>query len=400
MLKGKVDKMKKIIFILLIFLATGCWDQREIRDLGIANSFLFDYQNGKIIFMAEIVNPKAQSSSSTIPAGSTPYIYIRGEGENILDATNNSTLTLNKYLYNAHIKAIFLTEAFAKEKGLIQIIDLFSRYPELRQNEYMVIIKGENSEALYKSSVSLADYFGNFVEESEKNQSYRLSKSTYTTMLDVIKSYYCDMEEPVLGVIQKMPVNENEVDKDNPITENIINDNTKVLYEGFAVFKKDKLKYMADGEETFMYNLIMGKAKTMDVNVKETTYKIINDKPKINIEYKNNRVKIDIELSLKMVVVLDEGKHDFKNIKTVTKLEKEIDNKLSGELKSFLDKSQNTIKIDFFNFASPFHIKYPQEWKKIQKKWDEYFQNADITIKVKSTINSEEKIQKSVKEGA
>ena len=90
--------MKKIIIIILLFFTTGCWDEREIKDLGIVNSFLIDYKDGKIIFMAEIVNPKTQSTIYSSPAGSTPYIYIRGEGEKLLDATNNSVLTLNKYL--------------------------------------------------------------------------------------------------------------------------------------------------------------------------------------------------------------------------------------------------------------------------------------------------------------
>lgn len=391
--------MKKIIIIILIILTTGCWDQREIKDLGITNSFLFDYKDGKIIFMAEVVNPKTQSSISSSPAGTSPYIYIRGEGEKILDATNNSTLTLNKYLYNAHLKAIFITEAFAKEKGILPLLDLFSRYPELRQSEYIVVIKGENQQALYKSSVSLADFFGDFVDNSESTQSYRLSKSVYTKMLDMTRSYYSNTEEPVVGVIEKIPVSENEVDKDNPLIEDLVQDNTKVIYEGFAVFKKEKLKYVSTGEETLLYNLIVGKAKAINIDVGKTTFKILSDNPKVDIKYKDDKVKIDIQLDLEMLIVLDEGKHNFNNLKTVSKLQKEIDEKLSKGTKELIDKAQTTIGVDFFSLASKFHIKYPKEWKKISKKWDKYFQEADINIKVKSNIKSQGKLEKSIKAG-
>lgn len=389
--------MKKIILVLLLLLTTGCWDGREIKDLGIANSFFFDYRDGKVVFMAEIINPKTQSTISPAPAGETPYIYIQGEGKKILDATTDSTLTLNKYLYDSHIKAVFITEAFLKKEGLGPLLDLFSRYPEMRQNEYMVVIRGENPEALYKSSVSLGDYFGDFVEDSQRTQAYRLSKSIYVKLLDVIKAYYKNGEEPVLGVIQKKPVSENESDKDNPVTESVVKDDTKVIYEGLAVFKGDRFKTCISGDNTTMYNFVMGKLKELDLYIGDTSFKMLGEKPKIDIKVKNKKVKINIQISTELMVLLDDGKNDFAKVNVVNGFQNKIDKKLAKQLKDFIKMVQNDIGIDFLNFGNQLHIEHPKEWDKVNDKWAEYFKKADIKVSVKSVIKSEGKIQKSIK---
>jgi spore germination protein KC len=390
--------MKKIIILFLgitLFLS-GCYDRREINQLAIVNSDLFDYQNGKYVFIAEAVNPKTQSIGSSGGGGqNSPYIYVKGEGSNLLDALYNANTVSNKALYTAHVKAIFVTEKMAREKGIIDIFETLSRYRDSRQGQYLIIIKGSDGQNLFNASTALSDYFGDYTEEIHQAQNNRLFKTVFVKTLDVMKDYYNNGKQPVLGVVEKIPVTTGE-DTNIEIQEKQ-KDNYKLNFEGAAVFKEAKLINFINGDDTELYNIILGKLNSMLVTIDKTTFKIKETNPKFIFNYKNKKVKINIQINLKAVIENDLEKRDFSNPKTIAKLQDKLNKKMQEKLDKFIIKTQKEIGVDFLGLGSKLHISKPKIWKKLRKKWDEYFAKAEINIKISSDIIGEGKITKSFK---
>jgi spore germination protein KC len=387
--------MKKIILIIIVLCTSGCWDRREIKWLGIVNSNIFDYKKGKIMYTAEVVNPATKSTTAKSGAQTTPYLYIKSEGKDIPSALFNINSSFNKTLYTAHVKATFITEEFAKKEGIVGFLDYLLRHHDSRQQQYLIVVKGEDAAKLFQSTSGLSDLIGDYVENIEIAQKSILSKTVFVNALDVLKAYYDKGTQPIFGVVQKETVKKSEDQNSNPTTPT--KDGTKLKFEGMAIFKDDKLNSYLTGEETELYNFIMGTLKSMTISSEKTVFKVVVVSPDTKIQFKNNRVQIKLNIKADMIVEDDLGKHDFSKIKELRRMEKKVNKQLEDKLNNFLTKTQKKIGVDFFKFGSKFHIQCPEDWKKLKNKWDEYFSRADIITTVSSSISGEGKITKSIR---
>ena len=231
--------MKKIILIIIILCTSGCWDRREIRELGVVNSAIWDYKNKNYILTAEIVNPKTQS---TLPSGiskTIPYLYVKGEGKTIPDASYNINESFSKTISAAHVNALFISEEMAKKKGIGGLLDYLSRYRDSRQQQYIMILKG-NPDMFFKTTTSLSDFFGDFVGDIKDAQDYRLSSTVFVSVLDVLKDYYNNGTQPIMGVVESVKEKKGEETNSSPDVKT--KSKTKLKFEGMAVFKQDKFK--------------------------------------------------------------------------------------------------------------------------------------------------------------
>ena len=58
--------MKKIILIIALFLLTGCYDYKEINNLGIISAIGIDYQDDEYNVTLEVLNDQADKDSNKI----------------------------------------------------------------------------------------------------------------------------------------------------------------------------------------------------------------------------------------------------------------------------------------------------------------------------------------------
>ena len=57
------------------------------------------------------------------------------------------------------------------------------------------------------------------------------------------------------------------------------------------------------------------------------------------------------------------------------------------EIMEAIEKVQNDFGSDIFGFGHNFHIQNPKQWERIKTHWDDrYFSNAEINIKVETSI--------------
>ncbi|HSH36251.1 MAG TPA: hypothetical protein VK998_08360, partial [Schnuerera sp.] len=76
---------KKLVFIeliLLLVVLTGCWNARELNELGLSLIIGLDLEDDKVLLTAEIINP-TYSHQSTVTTGQGSFVkYIQGTGNN------------------------------------------------------------------------------------------------------------------------------------------------------------------------------------------------------------------------------------------------------------------------------------------------------------------------------
>lgn len=143
--------MRKILLVFLllnmIILLSGCWDIREINELGLVTAVAIDKGSGqnKYSITVQIANPGTDSSSGDKSTVKKNVWVGTAEGESLFDATRKLVGISSRRIMWAHNNVIIIGESLAKE-GIIPVIDFFTHNPELRMRAAVVVAKGDAKE--------------------------------------------------------------------------------------------------------------------------------------------------------------------------------------------------------------------------------------------------------------
>jgi spore germination protein KC len=130
---------------MIVLLQTGCWNAREINELAFVLSIGLDKTDDGFKVTAQIAKPATFSKSPT-GGGTTerekPFWVVSGTGKTIFEAIRSMASISPRRIFWAHIKVIIISERLAKESTL-EILDFFSRNPELRLRTLVAVTPGE-----------------------------------------------------------------------------------------------------------------------------------------------------------------------------------------------------------------------------------------------------------------
>ena len=406
-LMGKTTR-KVILFILIItisIIVVGCWDSRELNSLGIAVVVGFDVEGDKTKATIEVIKPvPAQSSFES--SSSNLVRYVQSTGDSLFGAVRNATLEFDRKIFLSHNKVFIFGEEFAK-KGIIGHIDVIQRDHEFRESGYLVVAKGSRAEDVMGISSGIRDIPGEYIEDLIKNQP-ATSKSVKINANEFLKYYYDIGRQPVMGVIQKK--DKKPMGKSNSKNKK----EEELLYEGLAIFKKDKLIGFLNGDETKSFNFIEGEVKggliefptpMLDRSISSATKKtqtlgsfgsasskdltvveILRSKTKNDIEIQNGKVILKTKVNIKAMLGEETAGIDTADEETISVLNKSCSNKVKKDIETTIEKVQHEYKVDIFGFDSLFHRKYPKEWQKIKNNWNEVFSKAEVKVEVEAEI--------------
>jgi hypothetical protein len=294
--------MKKIlILILLIFLLTGCNSYTELNDLGVINMIGIEKINNSYKFYISIISKIDNETKSNI---------YEIESYNIYNIINKLSLNLNKKIYLSHLDLLIINDSI-KTYELDEIISFFLNNNETRED--FLVVTSENIKQVLENA--------NFREINDlvKTSLEENSIALYTTMYDVIKSYY-----------NKEPIYYTNIEIDSNIK---INKAKIFLNNKYQDIENDKVLFL---------NYLLNKVNTYKYNLKcdnENVYLDILSTNKSNIK---NKIIITNEIK----VIKNDCKYDKK---TINKL---FTNYLNNNLKEFTNKDikiQNTIRSPYEN---------------------------------------------------
>ena len=188
--------MKKIIIIILIFLLSGCYNYKELNKIAVVSSLSIDIEDNEYLLGAQVMNITGEKDKE-----SSKVIVYEEKGKSIEEALRKITTKSNKKLYGGHLGKLVLSEDVAK-KSIIDVIDLFQRLPEIKDEFIITIIKGIKANEVIKIMTAQgsipADYVKNEIETA-----YLESALTYSSKLDEFVSFYLkDYIDPVVSVIE------------------------------------------------------------------------------------------------------------------------------------------------------------------------------------------------------
>jgi spore germination protein len=360
--------MNKIFVIIMIFVLTGCAEQRIIDDLALINAVGYDVtDNEKNPLKLTVTFPFITKD------GNYDRKTIIVAGKSSKDAREKVRLKTNLRLESGQVRVSLYGQELAKQ-GMLLYIQSLVRDPSIGTRAKLALAEDKASDVLLlqiKSEGQNATYLEQFLTKLNR-ENLRTNYNIYQFLRD----YYDDGIDPILPVFK--------VEKNN------------IVYNGIGLFHEDKLVEILKPSEArylFLFREEMKQGnfvEQIDVGGEEKASIMLN------YELKEHRIhvqstsksskKATIYIELIGDVIEYTGKEEVSDPKIQKKIENIITKKINQEGKELIVKLQN-LQVDPLGITRYVRNKMNyKDWKALDK--DQFYQDMDIKIEANIILNS------------
>lgn len=379
-----------VTFILLIILLSGCAGKREINDLALVMAVGIDKVEDKneIEITVEVARPADARGQTGAPAGNTgdPIWSASATGNTLFEAIRNLSNFSTRRVFWAHNFIIVVSEDVARD-GVADIIDFFTRNPELRMRTWIAITP-DKAKNIVSTMTGLEVIPG---EALDKLYRYTTVSGTAprTELIDLKAAYLSETTQPV---ISRLRLIERGVSNKKQGQMGAIK---QVALEGAGVIKNEKLIGILDADETrgmlpFIEKVDSGAIVLPCPNEPKQfiTAEIRKQKLKVTPQFKNSKPVFKVNQKVRTNIVEAGCPFSIQDDEQVRKLEKDIEEKMKADIEKVLTKAQKEYKADFLELGQRFNNKFPAEWKEIKRDWESIFADVNIDVNVDAEIKS------------
>ncbi|WP_405107821.1 Ger(x)C family spore germination protein [Paenibacillus sp. FSL K6-1217] len=145
---NKPGKLLRLLLCLplLSLLLSGCWDDRELNELGITSGSAYDWENNQWKATYQVINPSSGASGMGGSGGgstsSPPFLTFTVKGRTIMEAIERTNLTSTREMFFSHSRITVIGESLARH-GINQLIDMFLRKQDARETVFVFISQGD-----------------------------------------------------------------------------------------------------------------------------------------------------------------------------------------------------------------------------------------------------------------
>lgn len=370
--------MRKIAIALILIpslLLTGCWNAREINELGFVLSIGLDKTEDGFKVTAQMASPETFSKTQSGSGGTEkkPFLIVASTGKTIFEAIRNMASISSRRIFWAHIKVIIISEDLARSNTL-EIFDFFARNPELRLRTLIAVTPeeaGEIIEVIPEMEKDPALYLEKIIENKS------LTGKSYSVML---KDFLEDYLDPNVGPVTSMIVLDKS--KEKPVLKT----------SGAYVFDGHKVSASLNEKETRGLLWIKNKMKDSIMVVycpednKPVTLEIKSSKSSCKSSVDNNiphfivNVKVDASITEQACLT------DFNDPQKLNELSKTLEKDITKDIQSTITTAKE-LNIDFPGLSRILHRQHKNEWHHVSSKWKNIFKDTEVTINVKVNIH-------------
>ena len=386
--------MKRILAVILIvtcLFCTGCWDQIEITDLALAIATGVDKgekPGQEVVLTIQVANPRVMIPGE---GGGTEEAFwtATGKGKTIREATFQMSHRVPRKIFFGHNRIMVVGEEAARS-GIIPYLDRYFRSRETRTNLYIMVARGtaqqvlETKMATFRSSgMALINLFE--LGNSHAVVPIRLMQFIYDLTLENTGAV-----APIVEIVEQTSVSiEEKLKAGRPQTLEVKN---------LAVFDpKGRMVGELDETETTGLMWIRDWLQRTDISVPcpvkgaegPVDLELVGSTTAIRVHIgKNGIPRFEIELRVMLDVAEHFGEHPgLDHIWYVASLEKRANTVITQQIQSAVSKAQ-ALNVDVFEFSEELRRQHPDEWRKLQHKWQDIFPLVEVTVSSKTLIGN------------
>lgn len=370
---------KNIILISILFLLSGCYNYRDLNKLAITSAIGISKENDTYSVTIQVINTQKNGSESSASGDKPKFTIYEKQGKTIDEALQMIILESPRDIYLNHLSLLVIDDKVAKE-GLENIIDLFARDTNFRKQFLVLISKQNSAKEILSVLTNLESHNAKNIRDSILTDKDYLGATSYVTFEDILINLLNDKTEVIIpSIIVEGNIKEGNK---NDNTETSI-PNARIILDETAIFKNDKLIGYISNTDSIYLSMIKNEIKTSYYNYncnqdKYTGIEIVNLKSKINT---NNSPNINIEINIEGYINSSNCDYDLNNYKEIERLEKDIGNDISTNIKKMITNIINTYNSDIFDFKDIIYKNNPKIYKYLKEKYaDEILKNLTFDI--------------------
>lgn len=379
--------MKKIKFLILLLpLLSGCYNYRELNELGITTAVSIDYKDNNFYVIAEVINPIKQQDASS--SNNSPFINYNSSSSSLQDAFRKVVLESPRQLYAAQLEIIVLSEEVVNNH-LEEVLEYFARDPESRTEIKIIVAKTEDSTKAITLQTLLTSLSSSNIINSLDLQSKVLGMSYPVTLNELLNMYidpYLEVVLPSMTLYGNYEIGDEK--------ENITTSSPKAIVkiDGSTITKDNKILGYLDLEESKILNLINGKLKETIIKMNYYDGYIIFEPNRIKVsrelDIKNNIIKINISGYSKTKEI--QSNINLKDPKEVEKLNKALNMELEKKITDTFNSIREKYGTDVFGFQE---LYYRTNYKYFKENCTNWYENIypKIKLEVKANVRLYEK---------
>jgi germination protein, ger(x)C family len=379
--------MKRIKFLILLLpLLSGCYNYRELNELGITTAVSIDYKDNNFYVIAEVINPIKQQDASS--SNNSPFVNYNSSSSSLQDAFRKVVLESPRQLYAAQLEIIVLSEEVVNNH-LEEVLEYFARDPESRTEIKIIVAKTEDSTKAITLQTLLTSLSSSNIINSLDLQSKVLGMSYPVTLNELLNMYidpYLEVVLPSMTLYGNYEIGDEK--------ENITTSSPKAIVkiDGSTITKDNKILGYLDLEESKILNLINGKLKETIIKMNYYDGYIIFEPNRIKVsrelDIKNNIIKINISGYSKTKEI--QSNINLKDPKEVEKLNKALNMELEKKITDTFNSIREKYGTDVFGFQELYYRTNYKYFKEICTNWYEDIY-PKIKLEVKANVRLYEK---------
>lgn len=379
--------MKRIKFLILLLpLLSGCYNYRELNELGITTAVSIDYKDNNFYVIAEVINPIKQQDASS--SNNSPFVNYNSSSSSLQDAFRKVVLESPRQLYAAQLEIIVLSEEVVNNH-LEEVLEYFARDPEARTEIKIIVAKTEDSTKAITLQTLLTSLSSSNIINSLDLQSKVLGMSYPVTLNELLNMYidpYLEVVLPSMTLYGNYEIGDEK--------ENITTSSPKAIVkiDGSTITKDNKILGYLDLEESKILNLINGKLKETIIKMNYYDGYIIFEPNRIKVsrelDIKNNIIKINISGYSKTKEI--QSNINVKDPKEVEKLNKALNMKLEKKITDTFNSIREKYGTDVFGFQE---LYYRTNYKYFKENCTNWYEDIypKIKLEVKANVRLYEK---------
>lgn len=392
--------MKKIfrliIFLLIIFTLSGCYNYKEINEYAIVSAISIDEskkENNKYTVAIQIMNAKKEEESDT-----SSIAFYKTNGNTIYECLQKMILNLPKELYLGHNEVVIISENLLKKESALNFLDYFMRDSEIEKDSLVIIAKDNKAYDVLKIITPLDTIPSRNLKETIKVADDYKSTLSSITLDEFIAKLSNNGEDAIIPSV-KITGKVNEGKKLENISQS--DPDSKLTLSSFGYFEKGKLKGYLTKEEEEGYKILSNTSNGTYINVKcdknnYATIRIKSSKTKEKLSFKDSMPFVLARSKITGRLIEYNCRADFlKSKKYIKKLEKNANKKAEKLMNKALYKLYKENKSDVLSYGEKFYSKKYNKLKKLNIKENnikynlDYQTIADVKIsKIGLTIKS------------
>lgn len=379
--------MKRIKFLILLLpLLSGCYNYRELNELGITTAVSIDYKDNNFYVIAEVINPIKQQDASS--SNNSPFVNYNSSSSSLQDAFRKVVLESPRQLYAAQLEIIVLSEEVVNNH-LEEVLEYFARDPEARTEIKIIVAKTEDSTKAITLQTLLTSLSSSNIINSLDLQSKVLGMAYPVTLNELLNMYidpYLEVVLPSMTLYGNYEIGDEK--------ENITTSSPKAIVkiDGSTITKDNKILGYLDLEESKILNLINGKLKETIIKMNYYDGYIIFEPNRIKVsrelDIKNNIIKINISGYSKTKEI--QSNINLKDPKEVKKLNKALNMELEKKITDTFNSIREKYGTDVFGFQE---LYYHTNYKYFKENCTNWYEDIypKIKLEVKANVRLYEK---------